>query len=154
MTNTHCKITDLDSEVSYIASGEERCRDEVDCSAYLSCIESGKLVMMGMVVAQPATAEEKAEDENEEAESEAAWDVFFDCDPVKDKSDSQVDCDPRLDDAPYTREELAELNKQHRVWTMVSGDDDRSHIALGWHYVNALAFHVTEKPAPESLWEA
>lgn len=37
------------------------------------------------------------------------------------------------------------------VWTYADGDDGGTYIFNGWHFVNRIAYFITEVPCPENI---
>jgi hypothetical protein len=87
--------------------------------------------------------------------NEQIWDAYFECDPLL-EGGSPRDCDPRLDGAPFTLEELHALNKVNRVWTTVDNHAEPTSneplppsMLPGMHTVNFLGYHVTGLSIPQ-----
>ena len=71
--------------------------------------------------------------------------------PMMDAGDETAkDMDPRLPGAAFTPEEIYQLDKERRVWTLMDCDGV-TLVASGYHFVNMLAVYVCTVPYEEGV---
>lgn len=77
--------------------------------------------------------------------------------PYDDENGTLIDYDPRvIKGDTFLEKELSNAIETNRIWTLVD-EDGHLWMVSGWRIVNALSYHITEKPWQEELevdWES